>query len=82
MVPARGVEPAPFVVLLKPNPPLSRPVVGNVVVVAAKFVELGLGSEYRFKIFVNSARIWKFIFSLIGNMRPILRFSVGRRGWR
>ena len=82
MVPARGVEPAPFVVLLNPNPPLSRPVVGNVVVVAAKLVELGLGSEYRLKMLVNSARIWKFIFSRIGNTRPMLKFSVGRRGWR
>jgi hypothetical protein len=45
IVPARGFEPAPLVVLINPNPPLSSPVVGNVVVVAAKFVELGLGNE-------------------------------------
>jgi hypothetical protein len=45
IVPARGLEPAPLVVLLKPNPPLSKPVVGKYVVVRAAFPELGLGNE-------------------------------------
>lgn len=80
IVPARGVDPAPLVVLLNPNPPIRRPVAGNVVVVAAKFVELGLGSEYRLKMFVNSARIWKFVRSPIRKTRPMLNFSVGLRG--
>src|SRR5450432_2881560 len=45
-------------------------------------VKIGLPSSVRLKIFENSARICKFIRSLILKFRPIFKLSDGRRAER
>ena len=69
--------PAVAKVLMTPNPPELIPAV--LVTAFCGFVVIGFGSRVRLKMLTNSARIWKFILSLIRKLRPKFAFSVGVR---
>jgi hypothetical protein len=66
---------------MNPNPPVRLPVVVFVVVVAFAFVDDGLGSLDRLKMFVNSARIFSFTLPSRFSLKslPNEKFSAG---WR